>query len=482
MTTPRRKPPGTAAVSLCRERATWLVDGPDGPLHGQADVRGEGVDALVAAIEAAREAAGAPLDPIVLALGRGLVAHELLRVPPLPKRELGEVFSRRTAKTLGAARDEVAFTAFCSGEDDSPRREKEQCWTVAAVRRAELTALCLQLRDRGISVRRVVSARLASLAAARRALADTERPAVLVAIEPTAITLSLCRGEAVLNQDAIDGDFLNNPAIASSLIHQIKSVIGFWKKESRGEQVKQLALFGLHPERAAVLKHAIEDALGGVTVVFAPAEAEHAMDGAFAHLRAAQVADSFNPDLSVPLPPRRTTVAAAVAVAVLAIAGGGLTAAERVGAEVRALNSEAGRLAESSRALPGLSAANARAESTLASLAVQTERLRAIRARGIPAEDLFTTALAALHGRAELGDFDVRSDRRGVATAVISGSVGADPSVALASLSEVLRALERSGRLADLRLELPDQLPDDRPGERMAFQIRGSVRTQRGSG
>jgi hypothetical protein len=453
----RRFGSAPAAVHLCADHAEWLDDAGPAVRYGTAPVEGRGAAALVAAVEGARKAAGAPRRPLVLALQDGLVAFALHAVPPLGRKDLRDVLARKAARALACEPDDAVFAAFAPPSVGAAPGTQEP-WCVTALRRAEITALCLRLRDRGFAVRRVVAGRQAALQAALSAAGPTAGATMVVVVGPTALTISLCRGSAVLNQDVIEGDLRANPGLASSLIQQAKSVVGYWRKESRGEHVEELVLFGLYDERALLLKHAFEAALPGVRVRCVPAEVADEDADRYAYLRAARCEGPLCPDLSIPMPPRRRTVAALVALGILGVAGVGATAAVSIRGEARLLGAHARRLDRGSADLDRLRAENAHADQARRELEAELGRLAQIRATGVPVRDVFHAALAAFHGRATLVDLDVRPDPAGGSRVAITGRVGADPATMLAALGELRRALEGSGCFAGISVLLPADL------------------------
>lgn len=468
----RRAP---AVVSLSRERAEWFRERAGTPSYGSAPVEGPGVGALIAAIEAAREAAGASPGPVVLMLGEGLVARDLLKLPPLARGELDAVLSRKAAHALEARVDDVALHAFAPNKSAIPGHAQGDPWLLTSFRRSELGTLCRKLRQHRMPVRRVVDGRLSALAAAHAKLKDPRSTAILIGIEPHAITLTLCRGEAVLNQDTIAGNVQENPAIVPSLIHQVKSLLGFWKKESRGEAVAEIVLFGLHPDHGVLLQRAFETALSDVRVSHAPDAGSHELEGRFEYLRAAAVPGPFNPDLSLPLPPSRTRLAAAFAVSLVLVGATGFGATRHLRERTRTLTTEARRLSRPLQQFPVLLAERRRLEQALATLALRTERLEALQRRGIDAKGLFATVLDAMRGRASFLDLDVRTDPEGITSAVISGTLGAEPVTVFSNLNQVMRTLQRSGYFSALELVLPQELPASDPGAQLEFQIEAEL-------
>ncbi|MEM7307216.1 MAG: hypothetical protein AAF682_11130 [Planctomycetota bacterium] len=466
---------GSAVLCLSREVAEWFDDSGKVARYGRATVEGEGGAALAAAADRARQESGGPRCPCVVTLGGGLIWHERIEAPPIGRKELTKVFTRKSAALLGVAREDTLFTALApTSTDPAAPGRSGATWTVLAMRRAEATALRLRLRERGFSVRRVVSSRMAAVQAAQRLLSRPASAAMLVSIEPSTVTLTLFRGETILNQDRIEGDFLVNPSIATSLIHEVKSFLGYWKKESRGEVVEELVLLGLPSDRGTLLRHAFESALSGVTVIVRPDESEEETElaGRFEHFRAARAVGPLNPALTTPLAPRRATVAALALCCTVAACAVGWRIHGRLVAQEQELRVRAGLMGAEAADLTTVYDENRDAAERIERLRASVERVALIRASGVAAEEVVAATLDAFQGRASLLDLDVRAGiAPGELKVAITGLVGADPAEILVALGGVTRSLEGSGRFRDVVLTLPDVMPDARSGRNVEFQI-----------
>ena len=462
----KRPASGAAVLSLSPDLAEWF-DGRGGrPSYGSAPVQGEGAGALVAAAEAAQAAAGTRRRPCVLVASAPLVHHQHLRLPPLGRRDLDQVLARRAAKAFGEDAGEVHYHALGSGSE-AGGTDPQEPWTLLAMQRGPWNALFLQLRERGFRVRRAVSGRQAVIDAARVALQSPEQVAVILGVEPRAITLSLVRGATVLHQEAIEGDFLTNPAIASSLVHEVRSFIGYWKKESRGEQVGELVLFGMSPDRSRLLRTAFEAALDGVRVTSLPDGDESELAGRYAYFDAARRSGPLNPDLTPWLPPPRSALTAAGLVVLGLAAAAGWRIQGYLGERAAGLAADARSLEDEARELTTLNARNERARSRVDHLSACAERARQVAAAGIDTEGILGEALSAFHGRATLMDFDLRPTAAGAGfELVLGGRVDASPGRLLAALGGLKRSLEASGRFHSVELVLPDAVPSSgAPGE-----------------
>ncbi len=454
-------------LSLSPKVVEWYDPAGGLAAYGRAEVEGPGNGALVAAAEAACRASGARRRPCIVSLADGLASHHLVHTPPLKKKELAFVFERRASKLLGVPKEDALFAALSAGGDGSGVKGGEDAWLLVAMKRAEMSDLRLRLRKRGFQVKRVVSGRQSVVCTARRELPDPDGAAIVVGIEPGAITITLIRGEVVVNQETIEGDFLENPSLASSLVHEVKSFAGYWKKHTRGEVLEQVAVLGLQPDRGELLSHAFETAMPGASVLLLPRDAGGENAGRFAYFAAAASTGSLNPDLTTRIPPRRRVLVSGL-VAVFGLAGVlGWHLNQRVGRELDALGHEIEQLDAAAVDLPELERENARAAAGLDALRVRLERAAAVEDYGVALEDVLLDALGAFRGRADFVDINVRPEgSSGEPVASITGRADPRPAELLSSLGLLTRDLEATRSFADVELTLPEALPSPESGVR----------------
>jgi hypothetical protein len=277
----------------------------------------------------------------VLALGQGYFEQRLLALPALPSAELRGVLARKAANLLELELEDSSYVALpvpVLGEGAEGTRH-----LILALQRSRATSIQAELRACGFRIQRVVSARLALLGAARRALPRPREAALVVTHEPHALGVTLLHGDALVQQTIFPGTHDDEAAMASALVQELRGLVQFWRRVRRGEEVTQLVLAGLKPEAAQHLEPTLHACVPGSHLVCLPlvvdSEApEDEQSVTRFRYEACRLTGPLQPDLGALLPFRRRSVASialGVGVLTLALAGAGIVRMKSIDADLR---------------------------------------------------------------------------------------------------------------------------------------------------
>jgi hypothetical protein len=389
-------------LSIGRGHVVWLPAEPGEHPRSASFAHAEGVDPVAACLAAVKELVPSG-EACLVALGTGWIESRTLELPPLPRREFARVLQRKAATLLGTELDGTLFAALplFRTEDAAEAGTAAQPWLVLAMRRAEVVPLLLGLRRAGLRARRVVSARLASLAAASSRAVDAHGSVLAVSVEPKAVTLGLLHQGTLRFQSAMEGSLADQPALAMSLLQEVKSTEAWWRKHSRGGKIDEIVLLGASGPRGDLLRGALRNALGEVRI--AEAVGTDGTEEQLAELlAAARIEGPLQLDLSTRLPWRRRDSLLVSSLSAAAVLVAGLFVYERLDDERQRLARETEAFAQEARELERYKSENAAIESALSERLRELTEVGAMSTEGCDMEALLTASLQAFEGRADL--------------------------------------------------------------------------------
>lgn len=445
-----------------------------------ADVRQARVDVpeadpglLSEAAEQAWRAAGGTTRSCVLAFARPHSFHALVSLPEIGKKELGGVFQRR-AQALATEAGSVYFLARDmdreSAEGGQPARIS---WLLAGLR-GGARELRMLLRDRGFRVRSVVSAELAALEWGRQRAADVDQAVLVIVVGHAAISVALVQGAHLYYQQSIEGDLATRPALASGLVHEIKTCAAFWRKKSRGQTVGQAVVVGLPKARVELMALTLASILPGVEVR-AASDDERDPSGRHGLLEAPRASGALNPELAFWLPQRRGRVGLLAALGSMAALALALGLFEAGSDRLNALRARALEFRRATADLEQLQDRTRAADELVDEIGRHLERGKEVTAHGVPLERTLAVVLAALEGRAELEELSLRAEAGSAARMTLVGRCASDPAQLVGRLRTVLDRLERSEVLSEISLALPEGF-DESAADSATFSIEAVLR------
>ncbi|MSR61024.1 MAG: hypothetical protein EXS08_01070 [Planctomycetes bacterium] len=454
---PRRSP--RSVLYIGPFSVEWFeFDREGAPHHARIDLPNPTPELLARAALAARGVAGARGRECVLAVSSPLAFHKLLTLPPLARKDLAQVFRRRAQAVVG----EDARHVFHVGREMEIRAtegrsgEEQHVWLLAGVR-GGARDLGLLLRGHDVRVGRVVSADLAALEWGRQHASDPNQAAIVIVVGEGAVSVALTEGSRLIYQESIEGDLTARPALATGLIHEIKTCAAFWKKRSRGQAVTQVVVVGLPRARVELMAVTLSSILPGA-VVRATSDDSSDPSGRRALLEAALSSGPLNPELTFWMPKRRRTVALASTLAATVMLGGAWGTFERTQRRVDEVQSEVGALRRATLDMDELRARDTDATEGLERVERYVRRRLDVAGRDEPAERVLAAVLEAFAGRAEFEELRLQPLEHERTRVTILGRGARDPQAQVASLRAVLAALARSAPLTDLELVLPEDL------------------------
>lgn len=461
----------------------WLEEVPGGQaVLGRAPVLGSGPgDLAQAAAELVRSLGRRPRE-CVLVLADELLQARVLSLPQLTERELRLALRRKAANLCGSKEAECAFGALHLGletDESRPAEDRTHKWLLIAQERARLAQLEIHLRRRGLRVRRILPARLASLG--HRAVVADERAGgrVVVGFGPDSAVLSLIHGDALVHQTILAGRLGAGSALGMTLIQELRGLDLFWRKHSRGTSIGEVVLVGAEPEDATSLGPALHAALPGARVGLHPDAGDARIGAGRAEaLAAALRSGPFTLDLCVPIAPRAASLVALTVLLGLAAAVAGRLGVGQIERHRYAWQDAGDLVRELTDDLPALTREIAERERALSGVELRRRRLEALAALGIPLEEMLLDLAGAFEGRGHLATLALTHTPNGL-TLDATGETSADPLVGYVSLEELRRKLERSAHFRDVTLTPPAALPEVRhiqgeTGPPLSFGLRAA--------
>lgn len=419
-----------AVVAVYRDRVLWIESPARGGIvWASAPLESEALASVVSAALAARTAANGSARDVVLALGPAWVALRFLALPELGAKERRVVLERKACAVLGKGRREALFAARAHSvvpavQGDAQKQNNER-WLVVAAERERLEALRDEFARARMRVRRIVAARLATLATAA-----PDCVALVAQRDPDGVALSLLARAALLQQGALA--HASSTALSTALFQEAQSHAAFARRTLRGETASELVLLGFQEDEGG----AFEAQLGGGLGLARTRRSDGEDALAHALLEGALASGTWTLDLlSEPRPrPRRAAFLSAAAL-LLAVSLAALTSREldrqrsELGSELRELQRQMGAEERASGSESGLPARIAKLERAV-------ERVEVERALGRSFGDELEFVGAAVGGDARIEAFETTAD--GLR---LEGSADPRPLVALAAIERIRRRL-----------------------------------------
>lgn len=482
----RSKAHGLAVLALDRECAEWLSVGKDGQeRYGVSSVVGTGVQALAdAALAAVRESGTSP-GRCVLALGQGLARQRLVALPVLSRRDTRAALRRKAAGMCECDVDGVAFSATCfdeaaAGSNDAKGPRVDARWLVVAIPRDEARELRIALAKLGFKIARTVSSQLSTLARAQSLRADPTQACIAVSALRRSASVALIHGATLVNENLLDGDMRTQPALAMSLVQEIKSFDAAWRKANRGGAVGQVVLIGLPRDRSVPFKAAVNAALPSATVILADAtearDGDTTIDrGRLEALDACRETGGLQSDLTLPIPLQPKSVAL-VLVAIFAALSTIATIVYRPArrAEIEELAAVAASNARTA-GLEELRRANTEAAAALKQLDELTERNTAVLEHGWKLRAVATEVLSAFGRDAALVGLELGEIEKGEME--MAGVASSDPASAMVGVDRIVKALEASDRFEGVVAAPSGTVPTG--SQPIAFVIKTNLKEER---
>ena len=460
-------------LSLTALEAEWVEYAPcGGTRYARVPVEGLAPGDLAAAAVAARNAAGGQRRSCVLVLGDGLVRHGVQKLPPLARKDLERVVARKAAAECETSPGETLFSClqlWNRGEDSGH-------WTVAMIERKRMLETQLHLRSHGFKVRRVTSISTAILNRARLLTRDSDTATIVVVIGPRAVEVSLIAGDEQVSSEVLKGDFLEAGHLVASLVQSVRTLAAFWRRAKRGQEVGDICLFGLPPDRGSLLAQTLQSTLPEVDVHVEPgadAEEEHA--GRIALLAGCFDDGPLAVDLTLRLPWRNSTILAA-ATLIVAVTFGSFWFTQRSLAEKRQkLAFEAARLEQCEPDLLELQEASENAGRDLAELQRQLEQAEAVWGHEAEYEKVLVALAGVFEGRATFLGMSLERGTDGGRNLTVNGLTTADPVRSVATIGEMERELSLMPGFQEVRIDLPSRIGGGDAGQPISFTLQAHL-------
>ncbi|MFT7669169.1 MAG: hypothetical protein ACI8X5_001869 [Planctomycetota bacterium] len=462
-----------AVLALSSSMAEWLEYDSDGsPLYASVPVKGEGVRALAQAAIDAREAAGGTTWRCRLALGEGLIAHRILALPSLGKRELRQVLERKSAQAITAE----GKTALYSGIDVGPSQGHLRNWLTLTVEKELVTELMIRLRSNRFRVKKLAATILAGMHRANEPDGKGKDVSIAVTIEDHAVEVSLISGDQLVSSDTLKGSLQSNPHLGTGLLQLVRTSAAFWRKTQRGAEVTSVQVIGMPADRGHLLATALESALPGTLVVCYPHSDDETLYASRIAVLSACLGDGpLAHCISVSLPPRRSfgMVGLAVCAGSLLL---GFGIVERLLQEPRAeLLTQIARLEGQTADLPRMERQEQTANEALGLIKSRMSRALEFGKEAPDYQASMANVLEVLVDRASLLSITVLPALKSGNELQFTALTNTSSVAALTSVREVQEALEASSGFSDVRVDLPASLVDGDGHSGFSFTVQAHL-------
>lgn len=468
MSTVTRRVRSTPILRLSRRWAEWLDFDVDGrPTLERRGVEGDGPHDLArAALEAA---AGAPRGRrrCIVALADGLLKQRVIELPPMAAASRCSVLERKAAGLLDRNVEQVLYAALEMADDGRARGASASSrWLLVAQERAFAVQLRTALEAGDLRPLRVVSESLAHLDHAQGLRRDVGPACVVIDVGDEEVGVGLIARTAVHHMTVLAGSLSSTPALAVTMLHELRTLDAFWRKESRGGVIEQVVLLGLDADRSEALGAAMRTVLPMATLIADPAERGVSGAGRLASIAACAARGPFTLETGARRP-LRTSRLLVVGTVLLALLGSIAAYSQRGSArEAGRLREQASILAREGADLEGLRASTAAAREAIARLDQEVRRLERTAALGLDFEGCLREIFLACGRDATPLSIRVRAPWDGRAgELVVSGRTSADPLESTRRLARVAERLQRSPSFEAVEVLVPDSLPEPSKGE-----------------
>jgi Tfp pilus assembly protein PilN len=439
------------------DRLAWVRRGPAGSIEHAAVPLDDLYPADVAdrALSVARELGFRP-DRIHLSLGATLLTQHVLRLPPAEQGELQQVFTRRAQGWLDCGPSEVEYVAVPHRSLSDEALEGGQDWSVFTMDRRLLTALQVELRQRGVRVVRSVSQRAGVWAHAVRSAGQIQGACLAISREhrETAITL-LYQGKVVLSSALPVQLGQGDEAAAVAVVHEVRNLAGWWRKESGGQPFERVHLYGLDEGWVRKLAPALNAAVGAAEVVGEPApiEGQWHLPGIMAALELGRPSVSI--DLRLPPEPKR--ILTACSVLAVALFGAGLMIDSQWSDQRAVLDDEFDELSLLERKVARYEADTNAVEQGLAELQTEARYLAAVAGKRWPVGEALAACRSVLPANTRLVNLSLHQDEQGMHLSA-TGEAPSDPLATREALATIQAGLEASAFFRAVEIEPPSQV------------------------
>ena len=444
-----------------------------GEMHyRRSELEQEGDEALVDAIRDLIAESDAPRSGFTLCLGSPFFDRRQMLLSPMPDDEAMDVLERRAANSLGVELGEILFWAQKCSPPIEEAQAAQVTWIVHGQRRSEHFSLLTRLRQAKIGVRRVVAS-----GEVQTHIADSVAGSeghILVTTTGRAVHAHLFRGTTLVQESRLPlGDFEKRQDVYNAIVQDVRQLTAFWSKGSRGAAMERVQLFGFTTEEVDEMRTPLGIAAQGAELhVLA-----HAPDGSFEGVRTLlmqAVSKSANcaQDLRVPLPARRSRIAAA---AVVLTACAGVLAWALQGHWSNRIDDRKSKISSHLQHTGTVEVDTARHSDFVTSRSRLTESLASlgeIAQRGLPLEEAIAHVTATLGQVARISHLSVEDSPEGARIALEASLT--DHVRAAAARLEVLRVVvENDPRFREVRIQPTSRVPDPGLGDFLTFTFTG---------
>lgn len=409
-----------------------------------------------------------------LMVGGTLTSQRVLNLAPMAPKDLRVVLERKAANLLGVEPRDAWYRAVqMSGAESA----EEQRWLICAVRRSELLALDHELIRVGFRPQCILVPRLSLLSAhpGGKQESDTDLTRILLCLEPSGVAISLTSKGELVQQTFVPGLFEQQSGLASSVLQELRSFEGFWRKLSRGGSIDEVLLFGLTENTSLALTPAIQAALGNrdCKVLMGPLCESESEARAFALKMAAAAADSRG-DLTPKEPPSKSLIVAAGMCAVTFGMVLGFYGQDYLSKRRQVADHYASELSIEARDHDSLQRQLQSSRQAREAAVVRAHRLQAIGNSGFPLQPLLESVDAAFEGRALLHSVKLQPDVEDAQLEIL-GSTDPDPALSLRMLNQLVSELEASSTCRDVVLLPPNGRLSESADTELRFQVRSGL-------
>jgi len=445
-----------AVLYLGRQWAEWLPSGESVEL-GRAEVGGLSATDLVSAAEAACAAAGEKPGPCVVAWSEELARLGTVLLPQTGERETKQVLQRRASRFLEDGSEDVFFTATRSFASDDEKNARP--WCISVLPRELAHSVHMGLRRTGFRVRGGVSLPLATINGMHAHLGGGDEAGMVISAGHANAHVALVTGDELVNRESYSGTFGEKSSLEASLVQDVRTRASYWKKKSRGEDVKWIGIVGIDPGRAELMRNSLSVALPNTRVQCFPESIEGPAAVRRSVLETALHSGPFGGDLSYKLPPRRPVFAGFLLATTALAAVPAAVVHEDLTDDLAQLQGETRQLLTHAAGLSNLEAQAERARESVEGVITRIQRHATVSTSGVPIEHLMHVITRAFLGRAQLLTLDMDQTPEGGTRLVVRGLTDPDPVHSARATRGIREALLADGAMDEVTVLPPGRIP-----------------------
>ena len=430
-----------------------------------------GLDELVAAARELIQEAKLGSQRCVLVLAASQFDCRQVLLGSLSEEEALPVLERKAANGIGAGPGEALFWAQRFMSPVEGAEASQDTWLVHTRLRSTHFELLIGLRSAGIRIQRIVAGR--EVLTHMLDHVEGDHGQVLVTTTGQAVYAQLFRGNKLVQESRLHLNFETRSDTYALVIQDVRQLAAFWAKGSRGTALDAVHLFGFAEEEIESISVPLGIASQGARIEnlgSAPSSKYEDLRGQL--LRIFMVHHGKARDLRVPLPARRSRIAAVMVAITLATAASVWRWVDDWSSRIQERRSEINGLITETQAIDGAERVRSAYRAARRQLTDSVESIHAIGELGVPLGAALQHMERTFGQVADLRHLTLR-DEEGATRVIVEGTLPYELEDAAARLERLRRKAQLDPRLTEIEISPETRVPDREQDESLRFSFRG---------